>query len=151
MTTPLNYPAVGKRVWTERGFQDHGPLEGPKTSVPPGTLGEITATERPYYTMDMLLYTVHWQSRQTTKHYFNHLFCIGPFESLPAFLASLRSARNARLVKGPRGGFREFTAEILVDGAFLPIRYDKDLGSQFRQFVQPVLQEAGVSITTSLA
>src|SRR5436190_9834991 len=123
MTTPLNRPAVGKRVWTERGFQDHGQLEGPKTSVPPATLGEIVATERPYSTMDMLLYTVRWQSGQTTKHYFNQLFCIGPFESLPAFLNAVRSARGARIVKGPRGGFREFTAEIVVDGAFLPLRY----------------------------
>jgi hypothetical protein len=101
--------------------------------------------------MDMLLYTVRWQSGQTTKHYFNHLFCIGQFQSLPEFLAAIRSARNARIAKGPRGGFREFTAEIPFEGAYLPLRYGKDLGSQYREFIEPVLEEAGITITSSAA
>ena len=119
---PFNEPAIGKRVWTERGFPNHGQLGGATTSVPPATLGEIVATERPYSTMDMLLYTVRWQSGQTTKHYSKHLFCIGAFQSLPPFLDAVRTARNPRLLKGPRGGFLEFTAEILVDG----VRYLRD-------------------------
>lgn len=46
--------AAGNRVWTELGYSDHGPIEGPKINIAPRMGGVITGTEKPYYTMDHL-------------------------------------------------------------------------------------------------
>ena len=73
---------VGNRVWTERGYFDHGPVEGPKVSITARTGGVIIGTEKPYYAMDQLLYTVRWDNGQISKHYYNELFCIGRFRDL---------------------------------------------------------------------
>lgn len=55
---------VGGRVWTTDGYTDHGPLEGPKIDITPNMGGTITAIERPYMTIDVLLYVVKWDNGQ---------------------------------------------------------------------------------------
>lgn len=51
---------VGNRVWTVAGYHDHGPIEGPKVDIAPNQGGTIAAIQKPYYTIDHLLYTVLW-------------------------------------------------------------------------------------------
>lgn len=64
-------------------------MEGSKTDVPADTGGRIIRTEKPYFTMDQLLYVVRWDTGQTTKYYFGELFVIGPFEDFAAFQPSV--------------------------------------------------------------
>ena len=61
------------------GYPDHGPMEGPKVSIPADTGGSIVDTEKPYRTMDQLLYVVRWDTGQTSKHYFKQLCGIGQY------------------------------------------------------------------------
>jgi hypothetical protein len=46
-------------------------MEGPKIDIAPNMGGTITGTEKPYLTMDQLLYTVRWDNGQVSKHYYN--------------------------------------------------------------------------------
>jgi hypothetical protein len=104
---------VGSRVWTGRGYTDHGPLERPRVSIEPQTGGTVTAIERPYSTIESLLYTVQWDNGQISKHYSNGLFCIGRFHSLLEFEAAIRFTGPVELTVGPQGGFRH--AKLCVE------------------------------------
>ena len=46
----------GSRVWTDRGYLQHGPVDGPKQDILGPQGGEVIGTEKPYYTYDHLLW-----------------------------------------------------------------------------------------------
>lgn len=142
---PITYPRVNARVWTVHGLHQHGPMEGPKTDVPADTGGRIIGTEKPYYTMDQLLYVVRWDTGETTKHYFKELFVIGPFEDFATFSRALVSATEVSVTLGPQGGFRgaEFSVSS-ADGSVL-LRYEQEQRSHW-EIVRPILEQVGVEI-----
>jgi hypothetical protein len=75
---------VGNRVWTVEGYHHHGP-KGLKVDIAPNQGGTIIGTEKPYYTMDQMLYKVHWDNGQLSKHYYKGLFCIGRLQNRAEF------------------------------------------------------------------
>jgi hypothetical protein len=107
---------IGSRVWTVGGYHDHGPLEGPKINITPNMGGTITATESPYYTMDSLLYAVHWDNGQISKHYTKGLFCIGRFQTRTEFEAAININGTVELTLGPQGGYRHARVCLRYDG-----------------------------------
>lgn len=106
----------GNRVWSNNGYFDHGPMEGPKITIAPKVSGIIANTEKPYYTMDHLLYTICWVNGQVSKHYANGLFCIGRFETLSEFEAAIGFEGEVELTVGPQGGFRGVQLQVKYDG-----------------------------------
>ncbi len=84
-------PRVGSRVWTVPGYQQHGPMEGPRVDVPPNTGGVITSQETRF---GSALFHVKWDSGQRTAHYENRLHCIGPFQTLDAFAEAVVTDRR---------------------------------------------------------
>ena len=108
-------PTMGSRVWTRHGYQDHGPLEGPRINVAPNMGGTISATEIAYYAM-ALLYTVQWDNGQVSKHYENGLFCIGQFHTRSEFEAAINVTGPVELTVGPQGGFRQVQVALEYDG-----------------------------------
>ena len=116
--------------------------------MPGKNLGTVIATEKPYMTMDFLLYTVRWSSGHLTKHYYGELLCIGDFESLPEFFNAVANCSEATLFLGPKGGFRRFTAQVTVGSNVKTITYFKEQGGFFRQVIAPILEKAGIPIRT---
>jgi hypothetical protein len=144
---PITFPDVGRRVWTTRGLQGHGPAEGPKTDVPPNTGGLIVGTETPYPTFDFLLYNVKWDTGQHTKHYFRELLCIGTFQTLADFKQAVcNGGESAKLTLGPQGGFREFFMSLRKGDALLPVRYTTEQKSVYESFLADLLKEIGLEI-----
>src|SRR5271170_5081768 len=97
---------VGNRVWSEHGYDNHGPNEGPKVDISPRQAGTITAVDKPYSTMDQLLYSVRWDGGQVSRHYESELFCIGPFQSRTKFEEAIKPEGIVELTVGPGDGFR---------------------------------------------
>ena len=108
--------AVDNRVWTENGYQNHGPQEGPKVNIAGTQGGTIVKLEKPYGTMDQLLYTVRWDNGQVSKHYEKELFCIGPFQSRAEYEGAIKPIGDIELTVGPAGGFRSARFELEYDG-----------------------------------
>ena len=136
---PLN---VGSRVWTTYGYHDHGPLEGPKIDIVPNMGGTITGTEQPYYTMDSLLYTVHWDNGQISKHYSNGLFCIGKFQTRSEFEVAINVTGPVELTLGPRGGFRHVKIGLEYDGQSQEVEiYDRGL---WLDCLEPLTKKKGI-------
>ena len=144
---PITFPKVGYRVWTIHGLHQHGPAEGPKTDVPADTGGVIVGTEKPYYTVDSLLYVVQWQTGQQTKHYLKELLCIGQFESLREFGQALLShGEKPRLTIGPQGGFREFSMQVRMGDSLLLVRYVMEQKTIYESLLAPLLKTAGIQL-----
>lgn len=114
-------PAIEKgcRVWTEYGYHQHGPVDGPKQDIMGPQAGEVTGTEKPYYTMDQLLYSVLWDNGQTSKHYYQELFSIGRFNTRAEFEAAFKLKGEITMKVGPRGGFRSITFHVEYDGRLI--------------------------------
>ena len=147
MAPPLTNPGIGKRVWTIHGLHDHGPLEGPKINVPPGTGGTIAATSKPYMTMDRLLFEVQWDTGQRSKHYRGDLLCIGSFQTLAEFeKAVATNGHDAALLLGPQGGFREFSMEIGTGAEKLFLRIDQEQRNLWRDLVEPLVRRLKIEI-----
>lgn len=144
----LNDLRVGSRVWTASGYQDHGPLDGPKVTIPANVGGSVIATEKPYYTIDQLLYVVRWDTGQTSKHYFKQLFCIGHFTDLKVFEeAVITASGTAELVLGPQGGFREMGAElVLADGSSVRLGLFEGQGRFWEEILQPMFRKSAIEL-----
>jgi hypothetical protein len=141
--------AVGARVWTEHGYHDHGPLEGPKVNVSRRQGGVITATEKPYYTMDHLLYTVRWDNGQISKHYAKGLFCIGRFQTRKEFKAAIQFDGDIHVTLGPQGGFRGAEMKVCYDGTSMDGRLyqaDRDL---WLEFLEPLAKRQKAKVQTT--
>ncbi|MBL7966699.1 MAG: hypothetical protein JNK09_06830 [Prolixibacteraceae bacterium] len=104
----LNELKVGSRVWTINGYQNQGPIEGPKIDIPPNVGGTIIWVQESM----CYLYSVKWDSGHMSKHYYNELFSIGPFRNINDFELALKSTKDAKLTIGPSGGFRGFSMTI---------------------------------------
>jgi hypothetical protein len=118
---------VGNRVWTTRGYLDHGPIDGPKSDIAPNMGGTITERGNVRGTGSPL-YTVHWDNGQLSKHYSNGLFCIGRFQSRSEFEDAISVGGPVELTLGPQGGFRHAKLILEYDGNSLDVEvYDRRL------------------------
>lgn len=118
---------VGARVWSF-GYTDHGPIDGPKIDIPAGIGGSIIGTEKPWMSMDSLLFVVKWDNGQISKHYGNGLNCIGRFETYDQFKRAIAFAGPIALTLGPQGGFRKAEVRVTFDGQEQEATvYDRDL------------------------
>lgn len=145
-----NFPprvAVGNRVWTDHGYQNHGPQEGPKVDIAPSQGGTITDAQKPYYTYDFLLYTVRWDNGQVSKHYGKELLPIDRFQNRAEFEAAIRPQGNVELTVGPGGGFRQVEFALEYDGqAQTASLTDQHL---WRECVEPLVRKLGLQISTT--
>jgi hypothetical protein len=104
--------------------------------------GSVTATEKPYVTMDQLLYTIRWDDGETVKLYYESFVALGHFQTLGEFQTAIRaSASGAKLTLGPKGGFRAFEMTVQRDGVTLSARYGSRDGAVYHQFIEPFLQK----------
>jgi len=144
----LNDLRIGSRVWTGSGYQDHGPLEGPKVTIPANVGGSVIATEKPYSTIDQLLYVVRWDTGQTSKHYFKQLFCLGHFADLKVFEEAIKTASGtAELVLGPQGGFREMRAElVLADGSSARLGLFEGQSRFWEGILKPMFRKSAIQV-----
>ncbi len=140
-------PIVGNRVWTVRGYANHGPVDGPKVDIAPNQGGTITDTQKPYYTMDHLLYTVRWDNGQVSKHYYRELFCIGRFQNRTEFEQAIKPAGAVEVTVGPAGGFRHVRFEVEYDGKHQAIELD-DRGF-WLECVEAIVKKTGCTISTT--
>src|ERR1700733_13021766 len=139
--------SVGERVWTEHGYLNHGPLEGPKVDIAPNQGGAISAIEKPYYTMDQLLYPVRWDNGQASKHYYKELFWIGRFQTREEFEIAVKPTGAVELTVGPAGGFRRARFELEYDGQSQTVDVlDRSL---WLEFIEPLVTKAGLEISTT--
>jgi len=138
---------VGNRVWTDHGYQNHGPLEGPKVDIAPDQGGTITAVEKPYHTMDHVLYAVRWDNEQVSKHYEKELFCIGRFQSRKEFEKAITPIGTAELTVGPAGGFRNARFEVEYDGQ--PQTAEVQDRRLWLECVEPLVRKSGLTISTT--
>lgn len=137
---------VGNRVWTTHGYSAHGPLEGPKIDIAPNMGGTITGTERPYSTMDQLLYTVHWDNGQISKHYSNDLFCIGRLQTRTEFEDAIHVTGPIEVTVGPLGGFLHVKIALVYDGHAQDVEiYDRGL---WLDCLEPLAKKHGATINT---
>jgi hypothetical protein len=111
----INNLTIGDRVWTIRGYNQHGQYDGPIIDIPPNLGGTVSDIENPYSTMCIQLFVIKWDNNQISRHYSKELFSIGPFQNLDEFDASFRNGVNGKLVLGPLGGFREFSINIFFN------------------------------------
>lgn len=138
---------VGSRVWTTFGYSDHGPLDGPKFDIAPNMGGTIAGTERSYHTIDNLLYTVHWDNGQVSKHYANGLSCIGRFSTLCEFENAVNVTGPIKLTVGPQGGFRHVRLMLDYDGQSQDVEiYDRRL---WFDCLEPLAKKHGATINTT--
>jgi hypothetical protein len=108
---------VGNRVWTDQGYQDHGPLEGPRVDVDANQGGTITdVQERSQFVSGYVLYAVRWDNGQVSRHYENELFCIGHLKDRSSFEAAIKPKGPIELTVGPSSGFRSARFELDYDG-----------------------------------
>jgi hypothetical protein len=126
-------PGEGMRVWSEHGYENHGPAQGPKVDIAPKTGGTVVCTEKPYITMGQLLYVVKWDDGQTSKHYYSGLFCIGRFANYEEFEAGIELQGDIDLKLGPSGGLREARMRIRYDGEVEDVHLDQDDGFLWSQ------------------
>lgn len=108
--------AVDNRVWTKDGYKGHGPPEGPRVDITGNQGGTVVKTDKPYSTMDHLLYTVRWDKGQVSKHYEKDLFCIGPYQSRAEFEGAIKPTGDVELTVGPARGFRSARFELEYGG-----------------------------------
>lgn len=98
----INSFEVGKRVWSW-GYRDHG---HDKVTVPPQTGGVITGHSS---LCGNSLYSVRWDSGQTSTYYARELTSIGNCQTYTDFEGMiLKEALRAEKVLGPSGGLRDF-------------------------------------------
>ena len=104
----INWLETGNRVWTIRGYHQHGQLEGPKVDVPSNIGGTITWVEQRM----CYLYVVKWDTGQITKHYSSELFPIGLFQNIKDLEIALKSGKNEEIIYTPSGSFKGFSISI---------------------------------------
>jgi hypothetical protein len=124
----------GKRVWS-KGYPNHGPLDGAKIDIATNIGGTIVAFSRPYSTMDFQLYEVKWDSGQTSKHYYKELQPIGTCKNWDDYEEILSTGENAKVIFGPRGGFKKFEMIIKYDGIKHLISLDSEQSSHWQEIL----------------
>jgi hypothetical protein len=122
-------------------------LEGPKIDIPPKQGGTLSATHKPYYTMDQLLYTVRWDNGQVSKHYSRELFCIGRFQSWAEFEKAVKVTGAVELTVVLAGGFRSVRFELEYDGQPQTAELlDRDL---WLRCIEALVRKSGCNIATT--
>ena len=127
--TSLIIPVVGSRICSVTGER----------------YGAVVATEKPYTTMDQLLYTIRWDDGEVIKLYESAFMSLGPFQTVSEYQAAIRgSAAQPKLTLGPQGGFRGFEMTVQWEGATLRAFYGQREVAIYRQFIEPCLRQAGI-------
>lgn len=95
----LNEIVEGCRVWAKWGLHGHG---RDKVSVPAKTGGTLMRKWKEFSTLDNYLYTIKWDTGQTSVHYRNTLpFCIANFKTEAEFESMVvAEASNFELIDG---------------------------------------------------
>jgi hypothetical protein len=147
MIQVLNDLKVGSRVWSLFGYPDHGPLKGPRVTIPSDIGGLVVNTEPPL--MDQLLYIVRWDTGHISKHYFKELCSIGQYATLSDFQQAVETANGkAEVVVGPQGGFRQASADLVLnDGSTARIEVYGGQGHIWDSVMKPPLLRSAVVIT----
>jgi hypothetical protein len=141
-------PTVGSRVWTESGYPDHGPMEGPKVDVAPRQGGTVTDCREAYRTVTgNLLYTVKWDNGQLSMHYRKELMPIGPFQNRAEFEKAIKPHGSVELTVGPGDGFRFVRVELEYDGEIQSVETDD--GHLWRECVEPLVKKLRLKIKTT--
>lgn len=149
--SPFPFPptlTVGSRVWTDSGYKDHGPMEGPRIDIAPNQGGTIATTQEPYYTHpDRVLYVVRWDNGQVSKHYETQLLPIGRFQTRAEFEAAIKPMGTVKLTVGPGGGFKHVDLDLEYDGhAQSATITDVRL---WRECVEPIVKRLGLPVSTT--
>ena len=139
--------AAGARVWTTKGYRDHGPIEGPKVDIAGSQGGTVQATTKPSYMMDQSLYTVRWDNGQTSKHYASGLFCIGRFGTFEEFVVAIVPHEPIEVTLGPQGGFRAARFSLTYDGHTQIVSLLPDDRQLWFEVVEPIVKARGMKIT----
>lgn len=113
---------IGSRVWLDRSYARHQEPGPPNTAMALLRGGKVIDTEKPFVTMDQLLYAVKWDDGQISKHYAGELFCTGTFGTYAEFEAAIELEGEITLTHGPRGGFREALIPMKFDGSSQKVR-----------------------------
>jgi hypothetical protein len=124
-------------------------MEGPKVNIPPRMGGVVTATEKPYRTMDHLLYKIRWDNGQVSKHYYRGFFCIGRFESRDEFEGAIRLEGQVQLTVGPGGGFRSGLMRVVYDGESREGRLTQQDRDLWVDFLEPLAKRQKVEVLTT--
>ncbi|MGB8032181.1 MAG: hypothetical protein WCF30_21230 [Terracidiphilus sp.] len=141
---------VGNRVWTETGYRQHGPENGPKIDIAPNQGGTITSCQENGYTRILgdLLHTVRWDDGQVSKHYSKDLFCIGRFQTRADFEQAINPTGTVELTVGPAGGFRHVRFELEYDGKREKAElYNRDF---WYDCVELLVNRAGCTVSTKV-
>jgi len=131
-------------VWAVWGYPQHGPVNGPKIDIPANMGGKIVRTEPAFttgpFSGGQKLYVVKWDNGQESKHYYQNLLSIGPFQTLVEFETAFRMAEDAELTIGSQGGFRRFRASLQHQGVCVRV----ELTTEQRSFWQGYLAQLAV-------
>ncbi len=139
---------VGNRVWTDDGYPNHGPMEGPKVDIAPNQGGTITEIGHGgHFTTGSTLYSVRWDNGQTSKHYRIELLCIGRFQTRAEFEATIKLKGPVELTLGPGGGFRNACFELEYDGQLQKAILEDE--RMWRECVEPVVRRSRRKIKTT--
>jgi len=138
---------AGNRVWTERGYQNHGPREGPKIDVASNQGGTITDVHERQFITGYVLYAVRWDNGQVSKHYDNELFCIGSSQDRAEFESAIKPTETVELTVGPAGGFRKARLELEYDGQ--PQTAEVQDRRLWLEYVEPIVRKLGLNISTT--
>lgn len=122
----FNSLEIGKRVWSFSGYSNHGTADGVKINVPTNTGGMISHLSRPYPTIDVFLYSVLWDSGETSKHYYNELDPIGNCKTIKDYEQILVNGNNAKAVVGPQGGFKNFEMTVCFNNTDYLIKLNSE-------------------------
>jgi len=137
---------VGNRVWTEDGYPNHGPAEGPKVDISPHQGGTITDIGEAHHIITgYILFSVRWDNGQVSRHYRNELLCIGRFQNRAAFEAAVKPKGAVELTVGPGDGFKNVRFDVEYDGqAQTATLQDERL---WREIVKPLVEESRLKIS----
>lgn len=136
---------IGARVWTDHGFRDHGPMDGPKQDIAPNMGGEVLDVfENAWGTGE--LYEVCWDNGQKSVHYPRKLLCIGRFRTRREFEAAIQFEGPVELTLGPQGGFRGARLRVRYDGETYDVELEKGEDALWRGCLEPIINARGAAV-----
>jgi hypothetical protein len=130
------------------GYQNHGPLEGPKGEIDPNQGGTITdIQERSQLLSGYVLYTVRWDNGLVSRHYDIQLFCIGQFKDRSSFEAAIKPKGPVELIVGGGSGFRSARFELDYDGQ--PQAADVHDRRLWLECIEPKVKKLKLKVSTT--
>lgn len=131
---------VGGRVYTKRGFQNHGPMEGPRVNVRAELHGTVdTITTR----FGSTLIHVVWDDTVRSAHYLTEaVLALTPFSEISQVEKCFAETLQCCLLTvGPQGGFKDFRGTFVYDGKHFEIPTEVINRSLWSDIVEPLLKK----------